>query len=107
MDPQQILDQAREAMTVRRVFGEPVERDGVVVIPVASVGGSAGGGSGEEGGDRRGGGGGFAVRARPAGAYVIREGEVRWEPAIDVTRIVLGVQALLGILLVRRLLRRR
>ena len=107
MDAQQILDQAREALTVRRVFGEPIERDGVVVVPVASVGGSAGGGSGEEGRDRRGGGGGFAVRARPSGAFVIRDGDVRWQPAIDVTRIVVGAQVLLGLVLLGRALRRR
>jgi uncharacterized spore protein YtfJ len=34
---QEILTNARDAMTVRRVFGEPYERDGVTVIPVAAV----------------------------------------------------------------------
>ena len=26
--------------------------------------------------------------ARPAGAYVIKEGSVRWKPALDVTRLI-------------------
>jgi hypothetical protein len=26
------------------------------------------------------------------GAYVIRNGEVRWEPALDIGRIILGTQ---------------
>jgi hypothetical protein len=29
------------------------------------------------------------VRARPVGAFIIKDGEVRWEPAIDATRIAL------------------
>ena len=43
MDAQQILDQANDAITVRRVFGEPIERDGVTVVPVAVVFGGGGG----------------------------------------------------------------
>ena len=34
------------------------------------------------------GGGGFGVVAQPVGAFIIRDGEVSWEPAIDVNRIV-------------------
>ena len=33
----------QDTFTVRRVFGEPVEKDGVVVIPVAMVSGGGGG----------------------------------------------------------------
>jgi uncharacterized spore protein YtfJ len=59
----EILAGAREAITVRRVFGEPVERDGVTIVPAALVRG--GGGSG---GDKDGnGGGGFGMSAAPAG----------------------------------------
>src|SRR5437588_871712 len=49
MDAGQILEQARDALTVRRVFGEPIQRDGVLVVPVAKLMGGAGSGSGEEG----------------------------------------------------------
>jgi uncharacterized spore protein YtfJ len=88
-----LVDAVREAMTVSRVFGQPYERDGVTVIPAATVRGGGGGGSGRnpatgEDGD----GGGFGVIARPAGAYVIKDGEVSWQPAVDVNRIVaLGI----------------
>lgn len=34
----------REAITVRRVFGEPVEQDGVTIVPAAFVRGGGGGG---------------------------------------------------------------
>jgi len=48
-------------------------------------------GEGESGEDRvgSGGGAGFALFGRPVGAFVIKDGEVSWRPAIDVTTIVL------------------
>jgi uncharacterized spore protein YtfJ len=45
------------------VFGEPVERDGVTVIPVAKSRWGFGGGSGVREGEPGGGGGGLATRA--------------------------------------------
>jgi uncharacterized spore protein YtfJ len=79
----------RDAMTVSRVFGEPYERDGVTVIPAASIRGGAGGGAGTKGDTgEEGEGGGFGLTARPAGAYVIANGAVAWQPAVDVNRIV-------------------
>ncbi|HEV8681431.1 MAG TPA: spore germination protein GerW family protein [Actinomycetota bacterium] len=104
MEVQEIVDVARDALTVKRVFGDPYEKNGVTVIPAASVRGGAGGGSGEgPEGTGRGGGGGFGLTARPAGAYVIRGDQVTWQPAVDVNRIVLGAQilALAALLTVR------
>ncbi|MBX6341484.1 MAG: sporulation protein, partial [Thermomicrobiaceae bacterium] len=66
MDVQELLSQVRDTMTVRRVFGEPYEKDGVTVIPVARVAGGGGGGTGE-GEQGKGSGGGFGVGATPAG----------------------------------------
>lgn len=95
---------AGESLHVRRVFGDPVERDGVTLVPVAAVTGGAGSGwgTGELGGgstsDARGegtgagGGGGFGVRARPVGVYVVRGAEVEWKPALDLGRVILGGQ---------------
>jgi uncharacterized spore protein YtfJ len=104
MEVQEMVDRARDALTVKRVFGDPCEKDGVTVIPAATVRGGAGGGSGEgPEGTGKGGGGGFGLTARPAGAYVIRGGEVTWQPAVDVNRIVLGAQLLaLAVLLTVR-----
>jgi hypothetical protein len=31
----EMVDQAREAITVRRVYGDPYEKDGVMIIPAA------------------------------------------------------------------------
>lgn len=79
-----IIERARDLLTVRRVFGEPIERDGVTVIPAAKVRGGGGGGGDTQGN----GGGGFGVSATPAGAYVIKDGTVRWEPALDLGRTI-------------------
>jgi uncharacterized spore protein YtfJ len=106
-----IRGHAAEAAQVRRVFGDPIERDGVVVVPVAVVRAGAGGGSGRgpetEGGEGLGGGYGFI--ARPAGVFVIRDGDVDWRPAVDVTAVVLGAQlvAVVGLLVARSVLRGR
>ena len=53
------------------VFGDPVERDGVTVIPVAkAVWGFGGGGGGDA--DREGGGAGGGMAVRPAGFIEVR-----------------------------------
>lgn len=107
MDVDEVVAKAREAITVKRVFGEPYERDGVTVIPGAAIGGGSGGGSGEDPEKGQRGGGGFGLGARPVGAYVIEDGRARWEPATDVTRLVLRAQAVVGALLLAGLLIRR
>jgi uncharacterized spore protein YtfJ len=93
MNPEQLLSGVRDSITVQRVYGDPIEQDGVVVIPAASVGGGGGGG----GDNDDNGGGGFGLKARPVGAYVIKDGEVSWKPAIDVGRMLLGWQVVVGI----------
>jgi uncharacterized spore protein YtfJ len=72
-----------DALAAKRVYGDPIEREGVVVLPAAAVRGGGGGGSDE----RSNGGGGFGLQARPVGAYVIRGDRVGFEPVVDVTRI--------------------
>ncbi len=37
MDVKETFEAARDSLTVRRVYGEPYERNGVTVIPAASV----------------------------------------------------------------------
>ena len=92
-DIEAILLGAQDAMAAKRVYGEPVERDGVTVIPAASVGGGGGGG----GDDENNGGGGFGLKARPVGAYVITGEQVEWKPAIDVQRLMVGWQVVAGL----------
>jgi uncharacterized spore protein YtfJ len=108
------LDAVRDLLTVKHVFGEAYEKDGVTVIPVAEVRGGGGGGGGG-GTDPRGQGQGsgtgmgFGIKVRPAGTFVIKNGDVSWMPAVDVTRIALAGQlvALAALLLLRQALHRR
>jgi uncharacterized spore protein YtfJ len=37
MKVEELLNGAREAISVRRVYGDPIEQDGVVVVPAAAV----------------------------------------------------------------------
>lgn len=94
----------RDNLTARRVYGEPVERDGVVVIPAASVIGGGGGGQGTEHG-REGEGGGFILTGRPVGAFVLKGGDVRWVPAVDVT--LLGAIFAVTVAVIHRVRRRK
>ncbi len=95
MNVDELLSGARDAISVRRVFGEPIEHDGVMVVPVARVGGGGGGGGDAE----NNGGGGFGLGARPVGVYVIKDGQVSWRPAVDPVRVALVVVAALALLL--------
>jgi uncharacterized spore protein YtfJ len=104
MNAQQAVQAAQEALTVRRVFGEPIVVGGVTVIPAAVLGGGGGGGSKSE----QEGGGGFGVKAKPAGVFVVCRDTVKWRPAVDVNRVVLGGQivAVTAILVLGPVLRR-
>jgi len=93
-----------------RAFGTPVAQDGTIVLPVAKVGGGGGGGGGTGPADDKqastGTGGGFGMTAKALGVYVLRDGQVKWLPAVDVNRIVLGGQlvAVAALLVVRAVL---
>ena len=112
MDVQTLLSQANDSITVKRVFGEPIERDGVLVIPAAMVAGGGGGGlgtgmgfgpDGEQQGEGTGTGGGWGVQARPVGAFVVRDGVVTFVPAIDWARFAF----IAGAVVIAALLTRR
>jgi uncharacterized spore protein YtfJ len=104
MDPQLILTSAQDALSARSVFGEPLQADGVTIIPAAVIRGGGGGAatSTADGRVR------FGLAARPAGVFVVRNGDVRWRPAIDVNRVILGGQlvAITALLVLRPAVRR-
>jgi uncharacterized spore protein YtfJ len=110
MEVQQLIVEARDVITVKRVFGDPYEKNGITIIPAAKVQGGGGGGGGEgPSGQGKGEGGGFGLSARPAGAYVIRNGEVSWQPAVDVNRAVAvgGAVAIVAFLSLRSIVKVR
>jgi uncharacterized spore protein YtfJ len=84
----ELIEGARDAITVKRVYGDPVQENGVTLIPAASVRGGGGGGGDAEGN----GGSGFGLTASPVGAYVIKGDEVSWKPAVNPNRMILGWQ---------------
>jgi uncharacterized spore protein YtfJ len=110
MNVQRMIAEARDVITVKRVFGKPYEKDGITIIPAATVqeGGGGGGGEGPSG-QGKGEGGGFGFSARPAGAYVISKGQVTWQPAVDVNRVVAvgGAVAIVACLMLRSIVRTR
>ncbi len=97
-----LLQGWRDNFTVHRVFGDPVEKEDVTVIPVAMVAGGGGGGNAPSEGESEaeGSGSGFGGMARPAGVYVIRADSVEWQPAIDVTRLGMAGIALAALITV-------
>jgi uncharacterized spore protein YtfJ len=101
------VESVRSMLTVERVVGQPIERNGVTVVPVVAIRGGVGGGGGEGRRDTEeqgtGAGGGFGIAARPVGAYVIRNDEVDWKPAVDPSRVAVVVVAVA--FLVTRVLR--
>ena len=110
MEVNDVITQARDTLTVKRVFGDPYEKNGVTVIPAARVQGGAGGGGGEgPEGQGKGSGSGFGVNARPVGAFLIEGDEVTWRPAVDLNKIILGAQvvAVVALLTIRAIVKAR
>ena len=106
----EIIAEARDSITVRKVYGEPYEKNGVTVIPAAAVRGGGGGGEGTNDDDQSSGsGGGFGVTARPVGAFTIRGDEVVWVPAADTTKVIVFAEviAIMALLVIRSIFKRR
>jgi len=68
------------------IYGEPVDRDGVAVIPVAKSCYGFGGGFGGQKEKGEGGGGGGGVMLTPVGYIEIKNGETRFRPTLDRSR---------------------
>jgi uncharacterized spore protein YtfJ len=107
---EEILTVAQDAITVKRVYGEPYQQNGVTFIPAAAVRGGGGGGEGDPTEDTPGGrGGGIGISARPVGAYQVKGDEVTWVPAPDITKVIITSQimAIVGLLVIRSIIRKR
>lgn len=99
-----VLARLQELVGDALVYGEPIERGNVTIIPASMVLAGGGGGGGDDaksGGSGEGGG--MGLVARPVGAYVIRGDEVSWKPAISPGVVVLV--ALVGARVIRRMVR--
>jgi hypothetical protein len=123
MDVGKLLMKASDDLSVRRAFGSAYEKDDLLIIPVALVAGGGSGGTersrhrdpaagpgglpeaGPVGPEtappdpgRTDAGGGFGGLVLPAGAYVVKGGQVRWVPAVDMTIVVLASLSLVRVL---------
>jgi uncharacterized spore protein YtfJ len=115
MDVQELLAKMGTNLSVSRAFGTAYEKEDTLIIPVAVV---AGGGGGGEGTRPRpdvndteetdavvtidspsGSGGGFGGLVLPIGAYVVKDGAVRWIPAVSANVVIFAVLAVLRLLL--------
>ncbi len=102
----ELLSKVRDSLHAKMVYAEPYEKDGLTVIPAAVVLGGGGAGKGRDEARGEGEGGGFGMVARPVGAFIIENGKVRWQPALDVTRLI-GAGVVVALAMARRLGRRR
>jgi uncharacterized spore protein YtfJ len=122
VDVKDLLNRVTENISVSRAFGSAYEKEGVLVIPVALVAGGGGGGEGSSttansshddetavssndlhGAVGKGSGGGFGGVVVPVGAYVVKDEQVRWVPAVNVTVIVIAVLCAIRLLTKSRL----
>jgi uncharacterized spore protein YtfJ len=100
--PERLVEAFKASAGAKMICGEPIERDGMTIIPVAKLryGFGGGGHNGEEGGARAGG-----MIVRPAGYIELKNGSSRFhairEPVAFVPLVIAG--GLTGLLLARGL----
>ncbi len=93
------------------IFAEPVERDGVLVIPVARARWGLGGGGGTDAKGNEGSGGGGGLTITPVGYIEVKNGNAQFKPIYDpalLVQIILasGFVAMLVLRGVRKLVRK-
>jgi uncharacterized spore protein YtfJ len=116
MDVKEFMKRATESAYVMRAFGPPYEQNGTLVIPVALIAGGGGAGANDVTGlgadppdhpkrapwKNQGSGAGFGGVVYPLGVYVLKDGNVRWLPSYDLTRVlVAGIGVLSAIVRIR------
>ena len=108
MNVTDVLTQARDSITVQRVFGEPIDHGHVTVVPVARVGRWRWRGQRRRA-RRRARASATAWVPRLPGSTCIDDDHVKWQPAVDVNRVILGGQivAIVLLLTIRALARMR
>jgi hypothetical protein len=104
MQASDVLPQFASTFAAKRVYSEPYTVDGTTLITAAAISGGVGMRRDASETETRGGMGGSA---RPVGAYVVRDGQVSWKPALDLERLALrglliGALVTLGLVLSRR-----
>lgn len=81
MNLELVIDKVVEAMSTKTVIGEPMQIDGLTLIPVVNVSFGFGGGSDGPAGKEAtgsGSGGGGGARMKVAGMIVVKDGDVKF-----------------------------
>lgn len=93
---ERLADRIGASMKASAVFGQPVERSGITVIPVAKATWGFGGGSGGEAGKEGagGGGGGFVL---PLGYIEVRESGAKFKRIRDPRLLAAAAAAAIGV----------
>lgn len=104
----QTVSRLLEAARAEAVFGRPIEREDVTIIPVSevNVGLGVGGGKGfnpakevEKQAAGEGAGGGGGARGRPVAVIVLGRDKVSVRPVLDITKVLLAVFTTAGLTL--------
>ena len=106
MKVDELFTRTKDSLKATVVYAEPVKEDGMTMIPAVRVAAGGGAGTGQDERGQKGEGGGLGLSARPVGAFVIKDGNLRWKPAVDVNRLiaVLGAVAVAALLVVGRII---
>lgn len=104
---ERLSEKVSRAASAKTVYGAPVERDGITVIPVAKVRYGFGGGSGRKHAGEEGSGGGGGAYARPVGYIEIKNDGAQYHRIRDPSAMVpiIAVGGLVGIAALRILVR--
>jgi uncharacterized spore protein YtfJ len=98
---ERLAQQLTTSLTAQTVYGTPVDRDGVTVIPVARAFYGFGGGNGNHGEEAAGAGGGVGVSLRPVGYIEIQQGRTRFRPIRRSVVPLVAVSGVVALLLLR------
>jgi uncharacterized spore protein YtfJ len=106
---ERLAQQLGASASAQTIYGTPVERDGITVIPVARAIYGFGGGGGSKGNEGEGSGGGAGVALSPIGYIELTDGKSRFRPIRGSVVPLVAMSGLVALLLLRnvpRLLRR-
>ncbi|TFD82199.1 hypothetical protein [Cryobacterium fucosi] len=87
--PEKLAEISRSA-GVKTAYGDPVQVDGISLVPVALVYYGFGGGEGDSAESGKGSGGGGGGMSLPIGAYVKSGGSLRFEPNV-ISLLAVGI----------------
>lgn len=98
---ERLAQQLGLSATAQTIYGTPVERDGVTVIPVARSIYGFGGGGGSKEHEGEGSGGGAGVALTPIGYIELANGKSRFRPIRGSVVPLVAVSGLVALLLLR------